>query len=223
MRCRTLVVVALLLALAVPAPAGIFFNKKKKPPASDRVPELIAMMKNDGDENRRQNAAEELRLYDAAANPAIVPALIEALLMDKKPAVRAEAAQSLGKLRPVSREAGQALEQALHNDPSIRVRLQSRSALIQYHLSGYHGGKDTPPPEPAAKDPPDMPPAVNTSAKPPQRIVPQPVPTPPRPTTKEPPLAPPVNPAPPPATPPTPAPEGPKLDGPDLGLPNSFS
>jgi hypothetical protein len=207
--------------MGVPASAGLFFNKKKqKPPPNERVPELIATMKNDGDENHRQSAAEELRQFDPKAFPAIVPSLIEALLMDKKPAVRAEAAQSLGKLRPISPEAGPALEQALHNDPSMRVRLQSRSALIQLHLSGYHSGKDTPPVEPPAKDPPGMPPPVNTSAKPRPRIVPEPVSPPPRPTTQEPPLAPLANPSPPPATPPTPTQQGPKLDGPDLGTPD---
>jgi hypothetical protein len=220
MRCRSLVVVALLVVQAAPAPAGLFGKKKPKPSPSERVPELIAVVKDDGDENHRQDAAEELRHYDATAFPAIVPALIEALLMDKKAAVRAEAAQSLGKLRPISREAGQALEQALHNDPSMRVRLQSRSALMQYHWAGYRSGKDTPPLEPAAKDPPGTPPPVSTSAKPSTRVVPQPVPQPVRPTTKEPPLAAPVNPAPPPAARPAPPQQGPKLDGPDLGTPD---
>jgi hypothetical protein len=212
-------VVVALLVVAAPAPAGLFGKKKPKPSPSERVPELIAAVKDDGDENHRQDAAEELRHYDPTAFPAIVPALIEALLMDKKPAVRAEAAQSLGKLRPISREAGQALEQALHNDPSMRVRLQSRSALMQYHWAGYRSGKDNPPLEAAAKDPPGTPPAVNTSAKPAARIAPQPAPQPPRPTTKEPPLALPINPAPPPAAAPAPQ-QGPKLDGPDLGSPD---
>jgi hypothetical protein len=212
MRCRTLLVVLLLLCLARPASAGIIFGKKKtKPVPADRVPELISIVKNDGDENKRQNAAEELRQYDPAAFPAIVPALIEVLLQDKKPAVRSEAAQTLSKLRPVSQEVGQVLEQALHDDASMRVRLQVRSALLHYHWAGYHSGKDVPPVQALANEPPGTPPVVNTSAKPPP-VMPQPAPTPARPTTKEPPLA---APAKLPTRPPSPA-----GDGPDLGPPS---
>src|SRR5205085_8876672 len=110
----------------------------------------------DGDENKRARAAEELRQYDPAAFPDIVPVLIDVLVNDKKPAVRAEAAQSLGKLRPVSQQAGQALEYALTKDPSMRVRLQARSALMQYHWSGYRSAskKDAPPPPLESKEPP---------------------------------------------------------------------
>jgi hypothetical protein len=146
MRWRTFLVMALLLSVAGWAPAGLFFGKKKqKPSPTERVPELINIIRTDGDENKRQDAIEELRQYDPAAFPAIVPTLIEALMADKKPGVRAEAAQSLSRLRPVSQEVGQALEQAVHNDPSMRVRLQARNALLHYHWAGYHGGKDVPP------------------------------------------------------------------------------
>jgi hypothetical protein len=210
MRCRSLLVVLLLLALASRAPAGIIFGRKApKPTPDERVPELIGIIKTDGDENKRLDAIAELRQYDARAFPNIVPVLIEVLLTDKKPIVRAEAAQSLGRLRPVYQEAGQALEQALHNDTSPRVRLQARSALLQYHWLGYHSGQ-APPPANAGKDPP-APPAGNTSAKNPTQlpgpaanlppIRPQPVqpsrypPPAPRPTTAEPPLAPVVPPA----------------------------
>src|SRR5262249_24186660 len=126
-------------ALARPAGAGIIFGRKgKKPPTpAERVPELIVTVKTDRDENKRAKAAEELRQYDPAAFKDIVPVLIDVLLNDKKPAVRAEAAQSLGKLRPVSQQAGMALEQALAKGPSMRVRLQARSSLLQYHWAGY--------------------------------------------------------------------------------------
>jgi HEAT repeat protein len=220
MSCRNLLVAVLLLSLAGPASAGLIFGKRKpKPSPAERVPELINIVKSDGDENKRQNAVEELRQYDPSAFAAIVPALIEALLTDKKPAVRAEAAQSLGKLRPISQEAGQALEEALHGDSSMRVRLQARSALLQYHWAGYHGGKDVPPVEPALKDPPSTPPAVSTSARPPTRIMPQavPVPLPQQPTTREPPLAAPLSPATPAKLPP--GPPSPPQGGPDLGPP----
>jgi hypothetical protein len=207
MSCRQILVVILLLALAGRAPAGIFFGKKTpKPTPAERVPELIGVVKNDGDENKRLDAIAELRQYDATAFPSIVPVLIDVLLTDKKPGVRAEAAQSLGKLRPISQDGGQALEQALHNDTSMRVRLQARHALLQYHWSGYHSGQTPPLPGNAGKDPPPpgSPPAVNTTAKNPT-LLPSPTVTkappsrpqtiqpsrypPPRPTTAEPPLA----------------------------------
>jgi HEAT repeats len=218
MSYRNFLVVVLLLCMAGTASAGIIFGKKKpKPAPNERVPELIGVLKNDGDENKRQSAAEELRQYDSTAYPAIMPALIEALLGDKKPAVRAEAAQSLGKLRPVSQEAGQALEQALHDDQSMRVRLQARSALMQYHWAGYRATKDVPPVEAASKEPAATPPVIHTATRPAARLTPQPVAAPvappavPRPTTREPPLA---------APGPAPAPAKPAGEGPDLGPPN---
>jgi hypothetical protein len=63
--------------------------------------------------------------------------LIDVLQHDEKSSVRAEAAQSLGKLRPISQDAGMALEEATH-DSAIRVRLQARTSLMSYRLSGYH-------------------------------------------------------------------------------------
>jgi hypothetical protein len=225
MRCRELLVVVLLLALASRAPAGILFGRKTpKPTPSERVPELIGIVKNDGDENKRLDAIGELRQYDATAFPSIVPVLIEVLLNDKKPAVRAEAAQSLGKLRPISQEGGQALEQALANDASMRVRLQARHALLQYHWSGYHSAQAPPLPGNNGKDGSPVPPAVNTSAKNPslpgppvanvpsirpQAIQPSRYP-PPRPSTAEPPWAL----EPPPS--PVPAPMPPVLQAPPL-------
>ncbi len=188
---RTLLVLALLLALPALASAGFLFGKKPaKPEPAVHVPELIAAVKNDGDENKRAAAAEELRQYDPAAFPEMVPALIDVLLHDAKPAVRAEAAQTLGKLRPINQQAGLALEQALAKDASMRVRLQARSSLLMYHMAGYHGGKPAEPPAAPTKEPPladpkaPLPPAVKTTTVPHAT----PVPT----QTEEPPLAPPL-------------------------------
>jgi hypothetical protein len=133
--------------------AGIF-GKKNKPNPNERVPELLAIIKTDGDEHKRASAAEELRQYDPKLYPDMVLVLIEVLMNDSKPGVRAEAAQTLGKLRPVTREVGIALEQAVAKDGSMRVRLQARSALLQYHWSGYHGGKEATPAVPQSKEPP---------------------------------------------------------------------
>jgi hypothetical protein len=151
----------------------------------------------------------------------IVPVLVDVMLTDSKPVVRAEAAQSLGKIRPISQQAGMALEQALANDVSMRVRLQARSSLLQYHWSGYRSArKDDLVPQ--TKEPPlagdKSPPIISTTTLPTRsdRVVPPPDdglrstsgyrPAPPAPfpivpsraTPNEPPLAPqPANPAPP--------------------------
>jgi hypothetical protein len=164
MRRRLLLVVLVLMTLPVASPAGVIFGKKPKPSPQERVPELIRIVQTDGDENKRAGACEELRDYDPAQFPDIVPVLVEALLNDKKAGVRAEAAHSLGKIRPVSQMAGHALEKALADDPSMRVRVQARGALLSYHWAGYHsaGKKDEPlvkSKEPPLADPPEKGPA----------------------------------------------------------------
>jgi hypothetical protein len=220
LRALWLVPLVLLPIVAGPSRAGILFGKKKKPTPNERVPELLAQVKNDGDESKRAAAAQELRQYDPTQYPMIVPVLVDALLTDPKPGVRAESAQSLGKLRPISQQGGMALEQALSNDSSMRVRLQARSALLQYHWSGYHSvRKDDLVPQ--SKEPPlasdnRAGQIVGPMTLPPPsmgRLTPQPAdgsrstsayrPAPPasmpyvprRPTLNEPPLAPPIPPA----------------------------
>jgi hypothetical protein len=103
-----LLALPLLATLPALASAGLFFGKKApKPDPATRVPELIVTVKTDGDENKRAEAAEELRQYDPAAQPDIVPVLIDVLLHDAKPSVRAEAAQSrASSARSTSRPAG---------------------------------------------------------------------------------------------------------------------
>ena len=157
---RLLVVPLVLAALAPPASAGLFTRKPKTNPA-DRVPELLIQLKGDADESLRLAAAEELRQYDPKSFPEITPGLIEALGRDASAAVRSEAASSLGKMRPISQQAGYALEQAQNNDSTVRVRLAARQALWQYHLLGYRGGKT-----------PDAP--TNTDSMPMQKPIVQP-------------------------------------------------
>ena len=131
-RLRALWLVPLMLPLVAGiSSAGVLFGKKsKRPPTpAERVPELLLLVKTDGDESKRAAAAQELRQYDAAQFPAIVPVLVDVLSTDQKPGVRAEAAQTLGKMRPISQQAGMALEQALTNDSSMRVRLQVQFAV----------------------------------------------------------------------------------------------
>jgi hypothetical protein len=143
-RRHLVLVLATLAALPVCASAGILF-KKTKPNPAERVPELIGILKTEKDEHKRVSAAEELRQYDANTYPEIILVLADVLLTDASSSVRSEAADSLSRLRPVSQSAGLALEQALAKDSSMKVRMQARYALLQYHWAGYHGmSKDAP-------------------------------------------------------------------------------
>jgi hypothetical protein len=217
---RVALVLLLAPVLAASASAGIFFNKKtEKPNPADRVPELIKVVQTDGDEDKRMAAAQELRDYDVGQFPDIVPALIDVLFNDRKPGVRAEAAQSLGKIRPISDQVGEALEQALAKDPSMRVRLQARTVLVQYRWSGWKepASKKDEVPTARPKDPPPVQTKEPPLAPPPAQTK-EPPPAPPPVQTKEPPPAPPVAPA--PRVIPTPYVPPPGRDlGPDLKPP----
>ena len=241
MNIRWSIVLVVVALLAAPLQAGIIFGKKPpKPDPAQRVPELVKTVRTDGDENKRAEAVEELRQHDPVTFPEIMPALIEALLNDKKPAVRAEAASTISKLRPVSQAAGDALEQALDKDTSMRVRIQVRSALLQYHWAGYRQGKkDEPAAPPTTKEPPladpkpanppPLTPMKNT--EPPSTLtprplppIPTPVPAPPPPAAKknEPrplPLGPTIDVPTPPPAPPVPTKPPQQESGPSLGGP----
>ena len=138
---RLLLFTIVVVGLVSPARAGLFFNRKSKA-APDRVPTLIGALKTDPEERHRADAARQLRDFDVTAYPEIVPALIEAAQTDAKAGVRLEALQSLGRLRPISQQAGQTLEGLADHDSSLRVRLQAKSALIQYRISGYHASRN---------------------------------------------------------------------------------
>ncbi len=196
---RALLTLVLAGLLTRPAVAGIFGWKTTKPNPAQRVPELLNILKADGDENKRIEAAQELRYYDPTAFPAMVPALIEALQNDAKPSVRAESADTLGKLNPISQQAGQALEAARDKDTSMRVRLQARSSLLGYYWRGY---KSTKPPDSPnqGREPPLLDPKADTAP-----VIQTQTPTTPRTirATGEPSL-PPVNQSLPPSKPPSP-------------------
>lgn len=171
--CRFLFILLTVSALALPTRAGSIFGKQQaKPTPAERVPELLGIIQTNADEHKRLAAAEELRQYDPAVFPAIIPVLIEVLRSDAKPAVRSEAVETLSKLRPVTQQAGIALELAMQNDASMRVRLQARSALLMYHWAGYHTTKlQEAPVVMQSKEPPlatEPPPAVQ--AQPTSRI-----------------------------------------------------
>lgn len=138
---RLFLVPALLaLALAAPSQAGLF-RKTDKPDPAVQVPALIQVLKTEKDEKIRAAAAGALREFDAKAFPDILPALTEALTADPNSSVRSEAAESIGKIRPISSQAGYALEQAIATDKSLPVRLSARTALLQYRILGYFAGK----------------------------------------------------------------------------------
>jgi hypothetical protein len=138
-RCRLPLAIFVLAALVCHARAGIF-SKRAKPNPAERVPELIVTLRTDLDEHKRTAAAEELKQYDPVTFPEIIPTLAEVAQHDPKAGVRSEALQTLAKLRPISHQAGLALEQAAHDD-SMRVRMQARNLLFGYRLAGYRAAK----------------------------------------------------------------------------------
>ncbi|HYV37101.1 MAG TPA: HEAT repeat domain-containing protein [Gemmataceae bacterium] len=140
--CTTMILASVVLIVAVPdGSAQLFGSKKAKVPPQQRVPELIVALRTDKDAHKRADAAEELRQFELKDFPEIVPILIDALQTDPATNVRIEAATSLGRLRPVSAPAGLALEKAAANDADWRVRLQAKTSLVYYQLSGYHTPK----------------------------------------------------------------------------------
>lgn len=144
---RFLLALGITATVVMPLPAGIIFGRHPKPSPAERVSQLLATVKTSPDDSKRASAAKELRAFDLRSFPEIAPALIEVLKHDQQSAVRAEAAQTLGKLRPISTEVGMALEEAV-GDPSWRVRWQARESLVGYRIGGYR----TPPkPDESAK------------------------------------------------------------------------
>lgn len=136
-----LVLLALLFAPLTPSHAGLF--RKSKPEPAKYVPMLIQVLKEDTEEQNRVRAAEELREYDPKNFPDILPALTEALTNDPSFKVRAESAESLGKINLVSPKSGYALEQSQKYDSAKSVREASRAALLQYRVRGYRSGKES--------------------------------------------------------------------------------
>src|SRR5262249_40089449 len=147
----------LLASVCASAQAGIFSRTTKKPDPAEQVTELVKTIRADTDERHRMSAAEDLAKFDAKTYPTAALALIESTLKDPSSAVRYEAAQSLGKVRPISAQAAYALEYSLANDPSTRVRLAAKAGLWQYHVAGYRGN----PVPPQTTEPGLAPPATS--------------------------------------------------------------
>jgi hypothetical protein len=126
---------ALALVIALLFVGGIRAGDKK-PLTAERVGQLLTILRSDLNEENRAHAAQELGRADGTQNPEVVFLLIEALKADPKPAVRAEVVDSLAKIRPITREAGQALD-AAKEDGSFKVRWHARTAARVYHSAGY--------------------------------------------------------------------------------------
>ncbi|GBD36282.1 hypothetical protein HRbin36_01403 [bacterium HR36] len=142
----TLIIFCGLLA-AWPVHAGIFGKKAK--PTPQRVSELVGILLNHPESNQRAEAAEELANADAGAHPEVLHALIEALRKDGSSTVRRAAASSLGKLQPPTREAADALDQAIKHDDSWTVRMQARMARLGYRVPRPSAGTANPPGTPS--------------------------------------------------------------------------
>ncbi len=116
---------------------SLFERKKKDDEAPTKVKQLLETLKTDTDEKKRKAAAEGLGENDPRGNPELMTGLITSLRQDPAISVRTAAADSIGKLKPVSAQAGVALEDAVQADPSDEVRKAAQGALFQYHLNGY--------------------------------------------------------------------------------------
>ena len=128
---RRALALAILVSFIGSAHAG-----DKKPITPERVGQLLTILRSDLNEDNRTHAAEELGRVDANHYPEIIPLLVETMRSDPKPAVRAEVVDSLAKIRPLTKEAGKALE-AAKEDSSFKVRWHARTAARVYHNAGY--------------------------------------------------------------------------------------
>src|SRR5690349_12411334 len=100
---HTLLVLLVLLSAAVPAQAQILPNIfKRRPEPQPNVPELINQLQGADQARSRSSAAHDLRQYDPKQHPEVIRALIYSLEHDMNPSVRAEAAQALGRVDPVT-------------------------------------------------------------------------------------------------------------------------
>lgn len=150
---KFLLVAMIIAATSLPAPAtGIFGSRKHAGNPAQQVQQLILTLQTSTDSVRRTDAAEDLREFDTVEFPQIIPVLVNALKTDKSIQVRIEAARSLGKIRPLTKMAGDALSDAASNDPALRVRWQARTSLAFYTVAGVNphnhapnGSTPTPP------------------------------------------------------------------------------
>jgi hypothetical protein len=102
---------------------------------------------------------------DAKHVPEVLPVMVASLKQDPSAAVRATVAESIGKLKPVSPNAGVVLEAAAANDPNEGVRKAAQNSLWAYQANGYRPQNVTavvPTAEPPKAAPKRMSPAATT-------------------------------------------------------------
>lgn len=139
------VIILLMFGESQAVPLQLFFlGKPKNIQNPEQVAQICQILKSSGEELVRLQSIEDLRAVEGVSQPMAIVALADSMISDRKPGVRAEAAMALSKMRPVRQEVGVALEKAISNDPSMRVRLQARSALLQYNLAGYRSVQKAP-------------------------------------------------------------------------------
>ena len=138
---RTRLTLAVLAAALAAGPAsagpGVFGRK----PTAARAKQLTDTLRTEPDPAKRKAALAELRDYDHRLFTEVMPALIGSLKTDPVGLVRAEAADVIGHLKPVTIAAGLALEAAAESDPEKAVRDAARASLWEYHLNGYRSTK----------------------------------------------------------------------------------
>lgn len=109
-------------------------NKSTKPPVtpSERIEQLLSILKTDRKEDKRLKAAEELASLASSEYPEIVSGLIDALVRDSSTSVRKAVIHSLAAIEPATHEVKDALDQAVKSDKAWTVRQAARIALWRY-------------------------------------------------------------------------------------------
>ncbi len=141
---RSLILVPIaLMWIYASAEAGIIFNRGKKPGPEEQIAELVKTLRTNPDERHRVASIGDLGKFDAKDHPAIATTLTS--------------------------QSAYALEYALNNDSSTRVRTAAQNALWQYHVAGYRGPGAKQPPqtaEPGLAVPAARPAAPSAAARP---------------------------------------------------------
>jgi HEAT repeats len=142
----TRLTLAIVLGIGLAAPAvghgdGKGFLHRKTPLDPARIRQLVETVRGDPDEKKRKAAVSDLLEADPRLQLEVMPTLITALRKDTSPAVRAAAAEVIGRYGVVFPTGGLALEDAIESDPALAVRNAAKQALWEYHLIGYRSAK----------------------------------------------------------------------------------
>lgn len=145
--CRLLLLGMMLVGLSAQVRAsGLFGSRRPEPTPAERVQKLITIASSCRNAYERSDAVQELRNFDGAAFPQIVPVLVHVLHHDPSVTVRVEAARSLGRLRPLTPMASAALSESIRKDSAVRVRWQARTSLMVFSVAGVGSPASAGPP-----------------------------------------------------------------------------